>query len=115
MRELIYQWIDFIWLPIGFFAVHKQQRWMTLAFIFTCLMTMRTQIELVESTGNMTGFLDIMHSSLHSRGIVVYSVVYMIFLALAYFSPNTRGVIFFAATLSIYIMAFCVSMLLMAL
>jgi hypothetical protein len=115
MTQIIYQWIDFLWLPIGFFTVHKSQRLMTLAFIFTCLITFRTQVELIESTGFETGFLGIMHSSLHSRGIIVYSIIIMLFLILAYLSPQTKGVIFFAATISIYLLAFCMSMLLMAL
>ena len=115
MTELIYQWIDFIWLPISLIVVRKHQRLMVFAFTLTCLLTLRTQVELVESTGFSTGFLDIMHSSMLSRGMIIYSLVIMLFLALAHFSPNTRGIIFFAAALSIYVLAFCTSMLLMAL
>lgn len=115
MIELIYQWIDFIWLPVGVLVVRKEQRLMTFAFILTGLITLRTQVELIESTGFKTGFLNVMESSMLSRGMIVYSVVFMLFLVLAYFSPNTRGVIFFAAALSIYVLAFCSSMIIMVL
>lgn len=115
MSDLIYQWIDFIWLPIGFMVVRKDQRLMTVAFIFTCLLTLRTQVELIESTGYSTGFLGIMDSPLLGRGMVVYGLVITLFLVLAYYSPRTRGVIFFAATLSMYILAFCLSLLIMTL
>jgi hypothetical protein len=115
MTHLIYQWIDFIWLPIGVIIVQKEQRIMAFAFILTCLLTLRTQVELIESTGFDTGFLGFMESSMLSRGMVVYSIVIMLFLILAHYSPKTRGAIFFAATLSIYIIAFCSSMIIMVL
>ena len=115
MEALIYQWIDFIWLPIGLFVVHKHQRPLCFAFILTCLVTLRTQVELIESTGFNKGFLDIMDVSMLTRGMLVYSFVIMGFLVLAYYSPRTKGIIFFAALLSIYVLAFCLSMLVMVL
>lgn len=115
MSDLIYQWIDFIWLPIGWFVVRKDQRLMTVAFIFTCLLTLRTQVELIESTGFAEGILGFMDSPPVARGMIVYGLVITAFLVLAYYSPRTRGVIFFAAALSMYILAFCLSLLIMVL
>lgn len=111
----IYQFIDFLWLPIAWFVAHPQHRWKTMAFILTCLITLRTQVQLMESTGFVTGFLPIMDSHVFPRGMLAYSVIILLFLVMAHFSPRTQGVIFFAASLSIYILAFCFSMLLMAL
>lgn len=115
MFALIYQWIDLIWLPLGWFVVRPHQRLMTVTFIATCILTLRTQAELIASTGFDTGFMRFMDSPILARGMIVYGVVIMLFLILAYYSPRTKGVIFFAATLSIYILAFCLSLLIMSL
>lgn len=115
MFPLLYQWIDLLWLPVGLIAVHKGHRWMTAGFIIVCILTLRLQVDLMRSTGYETGFLPLMESDLYSRGLFTYGLIIMIFLLLAHFSPRTTGVIFFAATLSVYLLAFCLSMGLMAL
>ncbi len=115
MSAFIYQWIDLIWLPIGWFAVHKRHRWYILAFLVTCLVTFRTQLELMNGIGYPTGILSLMNSPLHTRGMIIYSIIFTLFLLLAHYSPGTRGVVFLAASISIYIFAFCVSMVVMLL
>lgn len=115
MTSLIYQWIDLVWLPIGWFSVHKQHRVKAMIFIITCVLTLRTQIELVESTGYDKGFLPFFDAPLYTRGLVVYSIIIALFLILAHYSPRTRKMVFFAASITIYIVAFCVSMFVMLL
>ncbi|HEY8190113.1 MAG TPA: hypothetical protein VIF12_05470 [Micavibrio sp.] len=115
MLSLFYQWIDLLWLPVGLATVHKGQRLKTLAFIGVCIMTLRTQIELMESTGHPNGFLHLVHLGIYERGLIIYGLLIGVFLILAHLSPNTRGVIFLAAALSLYIFGFCISMLAMAL
>ena len=115
MSSLLYQWMDLLWLPVALVAVHKGQRLNTAAFILICIMTLRAQIELMQSMGHPNGIVGLLHSGAYERGLVVYGIIFALFLVLAYFSPNTRGIIYFAATLSIYIFAFCISMLVMAL
>ncbi len=107
--------MDLLWLPVALVAVHKGQRLNTAAFILICIMTLRAQIELMQSMGHPNGIVGLLHSGAYERGLVVYGIIFALFLVLAYFSPNTRGIIYFAATLSIYIFAFCISMLVMAL
>ena len=115
MALLIYQWIDLLWLPIAWFSVHKQHRIKGIIFVLTCMVTMRTQIELMESTGYGTGIMPLMDSPLYTRGLICYSIIYALFLVLAHYSPRTRKIVFFAAAISIYIFAFCSSMILMVL
>ncbi|MCB9988190.1 MAG: hypothetical protein H6868_02520 [Rhodospirillales bacterium] len=115
MGQFIYQWVDFLWLPAAWFVVHKHQRWFVLGFIFVCLLTFRTQVELMESIGYGTGILALMKSSVYNRGLIIYSIIFALYMILAYFSPGTQKVIFFAASLSIYILAFCFSMIMMTL
>lgn len=115
MGQLIYQWLDVLWLPAGWFVVHKAHRWMTVAFIATCIVTLRTQVELMKSIGFPTGIMPILDGPIYDRGLIAYSLIIALFLLLAHFSPGTQRIVFFTAALSIYIVAFCVTMLLMML
>lgn len=115
MGAFIYQWIDLIWLPVGWFAVHRQHRLHMAAFIVTCLVTMRTQIELMESIGFGEGILKLMDSPLRTRGLVIYGVVIALFLLAAHYSPRTSPIVFLAASISIYIFTFSASMIVMLL
>lgn len=112
---IVYRYVDVLWLPVAWFVAPKVHRWLTLAFVAVSLATFRTQVELMESTGYDTGFLPIMTSHVFPRGMIAWSIVIALFLTAAHFSPRTKPVIFFAAALSVYILAFCFSMLLMAL
>lgn len=113
--HLLYDWIDFLWLPVTWFCVHRQHRWIALGFVLTCILTLRAQVELMESINFTHGIMPFMDSHVYPRGLVTYSVFFALFLVLAYFSPRTRKIIFFAAALSLYVLAFCMSMLVMAL
>ncbi len=115
LSHIVYSYLDFLWVPITLLVVHKNQRWKSLIFVLTCLLTMRTQVELMESIGHSTGIMSLMNSSLMSRGMITYSIIIMLFLILAYYSPKTENIIFFTAMLSIYILAVCLSMILMVL
>ena len=115
MSSLFYQWIDLIWLPVGWVLVRKEQRIKVMIFFLICMFTLRTQIQLMESIGYPTGILTLLHSALFPRGLVVYSVINAVFLGLLHYFPATKGVFLLAFMLSVYIGAFCVSMLLMAL
>ncbi len=113
MGHLIYQWIDLIWLPVSLFVVHKNQRIKVALYVLSCVMTLRLQVELMEEIDAAHGLLKLMNSHVFHRGLVVYGVFNMLYLILAYFSPRTRPVVFIAASISIYFLAFCSSMILM--
>ncbi len=115
MTGLIYQWIDLLWLPVGWFAVHPQHRWKTMALIFACIFTMRTQVELITMTGYPTGYLPLMDSALYPRGLIVYSVIMALFLVLAHFSRRTKRIVFMAVAITVYFFAFTVSTIFMVL
>jgi len=115
-QDIIYQWIDLVWLPIGYITVHKQHRIKTLAFILLCIFTMRSQISIMDSIGyGQNGIVSIMSSNLYERGLVAYGIIISIFLLLAHFSPATKPIVFLAIMLSIYISALCGTMILFAL
>jgi len=115
MGAFIYQWIDLIWLPVAWFAVHKRHRMQAMAFVVTCIVTLRTQVELMNYIGYGTGILPLMDSEIRARGLIAYGIIIGLFLILAYYSPRTRNIVFLAAAISVYLFAFCVSMTLMVL
>ncbi|MDB5492186.1 MAG: hypothetical protein JWO78_2035 [Micavibrio sp.] len=112
--DLYYQWIDCLWLPISLFMVQRGRRLMTLAFIIACILTLRTQIELMEGIGHPNGIMGLMPGlGLYERGLIVYGVLAGLFLILAKLSPKTSAMVFLAVIITIYLFAFCGSMLLM--
>lgn len=115
MGNILYQWLDLIWLPVAWFVVHKKHRGMALAFVAACILTLRTQVEMMRMSGLETGILPLLDGPLLSRGYIVYGIVICLFLILAYFSQTTEKMIFFTAVLSIYIFAVCISMVIMVL
>lgn len=103
------QWLDLVWLFVTPLIVHKGQRIKALAFMILCMVVLRLQVGIVESTGFIKGFTGFLDWELMTRGFVVYGIFNLIYLLLSYFSPYTRGPIYLAASLSIFFMAFTVS------
>ena len=106
-------WLDAVWLPIAAAVVHKGQRLKAVAFAGLCMIVMRLQIEIIQSLGFKTGFTGLWNASLYHRGIVTYGIFMLIYLLLSDFSPYTRGVIYLAASISIFFMAFVASSIVM--
>tara|TARA_B100001093_G_C26056009_1_gene688427 strand:- start:31 stop:378 length:348 start_codon:yes stop_codon:yes gene_type:complete len=113
MLNNIYLWADILWLPIVFFLVHKQHRWWAMGFVIGSMIMMRLQVEIMGYGGYENGIMGVWGIGVHARGLIVYSTFYIIFLLLAHFSPNTKGVVFMAACLGLFFMAFFSSMILM--
>ncbi|MCC6598734.1 MAG: hypothetical protein IT559_08095 [Alphaproteobacteria bacterium] len=113
--SFLLQWIDLIWLPLAFFVSQKHQRLWVMSFFISCMFMMRLQAELVESTGHPNGFLNITSIDVLTRGIMVYSLFYAIYLVLLLFSPYSKGVMLMAASLSLFFTALFTSMIVMVL
>lgn len=112
---VIYQWMDIIWIPIALYIVNKDQRIWAVGFILSCMLMMRLQIEVMQDIGYERGFTNFMTSDAFDRGLVVYSVFYVAYLILAHYSPNTKGPIFIAGSISIFFLAFFASTFIMLL
>jgi hypothetical protein len=102
-------WLDAVWVPIAALSVHRGQRLKAMAFVALCMVVMRLQIEIVQSTGFNNGFTGLWDASLYHRGLITYSIFIMLYLLLSYLSPYTKGVIYLAASITIFFMAFVVS------
>ena len=105
------QWLDVLWVFLAPLLVHKGQRFKAVAFMIICMVTLRLQVGIVESTGFKNGFTGLIDWSLMTRGFIVYGIFSAFYLLLSYFSPYTRGPIYLAASLTIFFMAFTVSSL----
>lgn len=111
--DVSYQWIDLLWLPLVFYAVHKPHRMIALGFMAGCMVMMRLQVEILTSIGYPNGIVGLMSAPVLTRGLAVYSLAYLFFFIMAYYSPGSRPVIFFAACLAIFFAGFFTSMILM--
>ncbi|MEZ5814613.1 MAG: hypothetical protein R3E13_07860 [Alphaproteobacteria bacterium] len=111
--NFILQYIDLLWLPIGVLTVHKQHRTWAAGFFIGCMIMMRLQAELMASTGFNSGFTGWWSMDAHSRGQITYSIFYVAYIALALYSPGTKGTIFMAASISIFFAALFTSMIVM--
>jgi len=103
------EWLDVVWLLLAPVVVHKGQRVKAFAFVLLCMLMLRLQVEIVQSTGFERGFTGLLDWALMTRGFVVYGFFTGIYLLLSFFSPFTKGVIYLAASLSIFFVAFTVS------
>lgn len=106
---------DFLLAPLAALVCHKNHRILGALFVVTCLLTLRTQVELMQSTGFAMGFLPWLHSPPEVRGLFIYSIAILVFLVLARLSPKTSRIVFFAVSITVYILAFCASMVAMVL
>lgn len=111
----ILQWIDAIWIPLVLVGVHKAQRWWGLGFVLLCMVMMRLQVDLMQSIGHPFGILQLLPFHVFTKGQIVYSIFYALYIILAHYSPNTNGFIFMAASISMFFMALTVSMIVMLL
>ena len=109
----ILQYIDLIWLPVGLVAVHKHHRAMAAGFFIGCMVMMRLQAELMYSTGFNAGFIGFLKMDVLHRAQITYSIFYVIYIALAIYSPGTKGPVFLAASISIFFAALFTSMIVM--
>lgn len=113
--QTLYQWIDLLWIPAALLTMEKGKKIFTCIFIFFCITLLRLQLELMAALGFPQGFLGLIEMGVYERGLISYGLFILLFLVLAYFSPGADKNIHIAASITILIAAFCVSMLFMAL
>jgi len=113
--QIIFSWLDLFWFPMALLIVNKGQRIKAAVFVFACVFILRLQVELFEELGAVRGFLNILETPLLHRGYITYSVFICSYLVLAHLSPRVNPFVFMAASITIFITAFCVSSVIMVL
>ena len=115
--DTILSYLDLIWIPIIFFMVGKRHRWYAVGFVVACSLMLRMQYELIEEWGfGEEGFPNmLMDSHPYVRGVITYSIIIALFIVLSLYSKKTEPVIYMAACISIFFIAFILSFIIMSL
>lgn len=113
--DLLYHWIDLLWIPVLFFGVHKRHRWYAGGFIIGSIILVHTMSEIMTSIGHPTGIIGYMSSNVHARLLITSSIIYTIFLFVAHYSPKTMGVVFMAASLTFFFLILVIGSIVMVL
>ena len=113
--ETLFQWIDLLWFGVVL-AVLPRQLWIKASlFVLICVIMLRLQIELFESFGWETGYLPFLTLPLFARGLITYGVFTAVYLMLSAYSARINPFVYMAASITIFIIAFCVSSIVMVL
>ncbi len=111
--KFLLQWIDLAWLALALPVARRDQRVWVFGFFIGSMVMMRLLSELMESIGYPAGIMGFWVTPVFTRGLLVYSVFYMIYIMLIYFSPNAQGTMLMAASLGLFFLAFFTFALLM--
>ncbi len=88
---------------------------MATGFILCCAFALRLQVEMLDSIGRPQGIFSFFETDPYIRGLVTYSGVIALFLILSYFSPRVYAMLYLAAGLSLFILAACITTMVMVL
>lgn len=113
--HILYAWIDLLWVPVALLAMERGKKLFTCLFVLSCVLLLRLQVELMQQIGFPRGFLGFMDSDVFTRGLIAYGGFIAFFMVLAYYSKGSDKNIHIAASISILIAAFCVSLFIMVL
>lgn len=113
--NLIYHWIDILWIPVLFFGVHKKHRWYACGFATGSIILVHTMSEIMTSIGYPNGIIGYISLDVHSRLLIISIIIYSAFLLVARFSSKTLGVVFMAASLTFFFLILVVGSLIMVL
>ena len=107
--QTLFPYIDLLWVPVALLCGHGIQKIKATVFVLACAGMMRLQIQMMNDLGFPNGFFNVWDAPLYTRGLLTYSVFILIFLLLTHYSPRTNGFVYMAASISVFIAAFCVS------
>ena len=114
--EMIVQWLDLVWLPVVFFMVVPRLKWVSIGFVTACILMLRMQMELLEEFGiEKEGIRGMLTSDPFHRGLATYSVIILLYILLTVSSKRTMTEVYLAASITIFIIAFTISSIVMVL
>lgn len=116
MHSMVLNWLDLIWLPVVFFMVQKRLRWIAVGFVTACILMLRMQYELLEEFDlQKEGIPGMLTSDPFKRGMVVYSIMILLYLILTMLSKRTMTAVYLAASITIFILSFTLSSIIISL
>ncbi|MCI5059553.1 MAG: hypothetical protein MRY79_00615 [Alphaproteobacteria bacterium] len=108
MNDMI-EWIDLFWVVVALVLLHGKQKIQGALFVLVCVFSLRLQIELMQEVGYPDGFVGLIGLPLLYRGFIAYGIFVAGFLSLLHLSKDDSPYIFMAASITVFIVAFCVS------
>lgn len=103
--NFILQWIDVIWLPLGFLVADRKQRGLVVATVLGCMVMMRLLAELMDSIGHPNGILGLISLPVLLRGQMVYAFFLSAYLLYVIFFKS-KGSLLMAGSISIFFATF---------
>lgn len=113
--NFILQYIDLIWLPLAYFAAHKNHRRTALLCIMGCALLMRMQVEMVVTMGYPRGVLNILDIQAFNRGLIIYTIFYITYLVFLHMSSESDKSVVLASSIGMFFMVFFASSVLLML
>lgn len=108
-------YLDFFWVPLALVVVHPEQRVKAVIFALCCAFVLRLQAQLMEQIGYPDGFFGLWGLPVLYRGMAGYAAGMAFYLLIARLSPRTNVFVMMAASITIFMTAFCVTCILMVL
>ncbi len=115
MIDIALNWLDALWIPLALIFLAKHQKIKGALFILLCMIALRLQVELFNELGYPDGFLPLWDFPIMYRGYIVYGLFIFGFLLLGHVSKERNSFVYMAAGISIFILAFCISLVTMSL
>lgn len=108
-------YLDFFWVPLALLVVHPEQRVKAVIYALCCAFVLRLQAEFMVRIGYPNGFFGLWDWSVLYRGMAGYAAAMVFYLLVSRASPRIDLFIMMAASITIFIGAFCVTSVLMVL
>lgn len=108
-------WLDLFWIPLALAVVHPEQRIKAVLFAAACVLMLRMQVEMMGQIGYPDGFFGWWGKPLLYRGMIGYGLLIAFYLLMARLSPKTNVFVMMAASITLFILGFCVTSALMVL
>lgn len=115
LAQTLYQWIDLFWVPVALVITERGKKLLTCFFVLSTVLLLRLQVELLQQLGYPRGFFGFMSSDIFARGLIAYGAFVAFFLLIAHYSKGSDKNVHIAASITILIAAFCVSLFIMVL
>ena len=114
--EFVYPaWIDVLWVIPVLWIARPKQRVLSALFMLSSMVMMRMQADMMGWIGFPNGLIGLMPYHVFMRGLVIYSIIYLVFILFLRFAPGSRGSLLLATTLTLFFAAFFASSLIMVL
>jgi hypothetical protein len=113
--NFVLQWIDLAWLVMAMCMARKDQRGWVFGFFMGSMLMMRLLSELMDSIGYPNGLIGLMDTPVRTRGLMIYSIAYVGYMAFIRFSLNAKGTLLMAASLGFFFMSFFITAIVMVL